>query len=71
MDDRIAELEEFQNIINYHFKDISLLDKALRHASAADRRLDSNERLEFLGDSVLGLTICQELFERFPEYLEG
>ncbi|MBN2843482.1 MAG: ribonuclease III [Sedimentisphaerales bacterium] len=71
MDDRMAELEEFQNIINYHFKDISLLDKALRHASAADRRLDSNERLEFLGDSVLGLTICQELFERFPEYLEG
>ena len=71
MEDRPARLEEFQDIIGYHFKDISILEKALRHASAADKRLDSNERLEFLGDSVLGLTICEELFLRFPEYLEG
>ncbi len=71
MEDRPARLEEFQDIIDYHFDDISLLEKALRHASASDKRLDSNERLEFLGDSVLGLTICEELFTRFPEYLEG
>lgn len=71
MEDRLADLEEFQEIIGYHFNDISLLEKSLRHASASDKRLDSNERLEFLGDSVLGLTICHELFSRFPEYLEG
>lgn len=71
MEDRSSRLEEFQDIIGYRFKDISLLEKALRHASASDKRLDSNERLEFLGDSVLGLTICEELFERFPDYLEG
>ena len=71
MEDRPAQLEEFQELIDYRFNDISLLDKSLRHASASDKRLDSNERLEFLGDSVLGLTICEELFLRFPEYLEG
>ncbi|OHB59413.1 MAG: ribonuclease III, partial [Planctomycetes bacterium RBG_13_44_8b] len=34
-------------------------------------KLDSNERLEFLGDSILGLVICQALYEKFPDYLEG
>ena len=44
---------------------------ALTHASGADTRLASNERLEFLGDSVLGLVVCEQLYERFPEYQEG
>jgi ribonuclease-3 len=47
------------------------LDKSLTHSSAADNRLLSNERLEFLGDSVLAVVICQTIFERFPNYLEG
>jgi ribonuclease III len=41
------------------------------HTSWAERREDSYERLEFLGDSVLGLAIARELYERFPEYPEG
>ena len=41
------------------------------HASWAGSRSDSYERLEFLGDSVLGLAIAQELYERFPEFAEG
>jgi len=48
-----------------------LLKEALTHASIADDRRHSNERLEFLGDSVLGLVVCQRLFELFPQYLEG
>ncbi|HEY3245437.1 MAG TPA: ribonuclease III [Phycisphaerae bacterium] len=60
-----------QELTAYQFKDPSLLSIALTHASVADRRVDSNERLEFLGDSVLGLIVCEELFRRFPNYLEG
>ncbi len=43
----------------------------MTHASGADTRLASNERLEFLGDSVLGLVTCEQVFHRFPEYEEG
>ena len=45
--------------------------KALTHSSRAATRVESNERLEFLGDSVLGLAIATELFGRFPESEEG
>jgi ribonuclease-3 len=44
---------------------------ALTHASGADHRLSSNERLEFLGDAVLGAVVCESLFRKFPEYQEG
>ena len=71
MDTEANKPDLFQKVIDYQFKDISLLEKALRHASASDKRLDSNERLEFLGDAILGVTVCEELFSRFPEYLEG
>jgi ribonuclease III len=47
------------------------LRHAFTHASWAGDRSDSYERLEFLGDSVLGLAIAQELYERFPTYQEG
>ncbi len=60
-----------QNIIGYEFKDKTLLEQALSHSSAVDQREDSNERLEFLGDAVLGFVICNETFERFPDYEEG
>ena len=52
--DRLAEAERR---IGHRFTDRDLLAKALRHASSADDRLESNERLEFLGDSVLGLVV--------------
>src|SRR5919108_1639430 len=64
-------LEECQKAINYRFRKPKLLRAALTHASGADTRLASNERLEFLGDSVLGLVVCELLFERFPDYQEG
>jgi ribonuclease-3 len=64
-------LEECQKAIAYRFNKPKLLRAALTHASGADTRLASNERLEFLGDSVLGLVVCEQLFERFPEYQEG
>ena len=64
-------LDAIQNLLDYRFKDLDLLKSALTHASVADNRLASNERLEFLGDAVLGLVICEELFHRFPDFLEG
>ncbi|GAF74296.1 unnamed protein product [marine sediment metagenome] len=64
-------LQQIEQIIGYKFSNRNLLSKALTHSSAADNRLLSNERLEFLGDSILAVVICQTLFERFPGYLEG
>ena len=66
-----ATLQKVEQIINYEFTDKSLLAKAFTHSSAVDNRLLSNERLEFLGDAVLAVVICQALFERFSGYLEG
>jgi len=64
-------LEACQDRIAYQFRDVSLLRAALTHASSANHRRDSNERLEFLGDAVLGLVICEALYERLPNALEG
>lgn len=66
-----AWLEACQERIGYRFTDQSLLRSALTHASGADHRLASNERLEFLGDAVLGAVVCDILFHRFPDHLEG
>ena len=44
---------------------------ALTHASGAAHRLGSNERLEFLGDAILGAVVCEALFQMYPDYLEG
>src|SRR5262245_27477639 len=64
-------LERCQDAINYRFRQPELLRGALTHASGANTRLASNERMEFLGDSVLGLITCEQLYLRFPEYQEG
>ena len=64
-------LDEAQRIIGYRFEDPSLLEQALLHASTTDSRLASNERLEFLGDAVLGFLVCEYLHEVFPALLEG
>ena len=66
-----AALEQIEQIVGYKFSNRNLLSKAFTHSSAVDNRLLSNERLEFLGDSVLAVVICQILFERFAGYLEG
>ena len=57
--------------IGYQFRDRLLLRRCLTHSSSAETRLDSNERLEFLGDSVLGVVICEYLFQNFPDQREG
>lgn len=66
-----AVLAQAQSIVSYRFKDESLLETALTHASIADSRVISNERLEFLGDSVLGLLVCDYLYTTYPNLLEG
>jgi ribonuclease-3 len=58
-------------LLGYTFKNPNMLKEALTHASIADNRLLSNERMEFLGDAVLDLVVCGELYRRFPEHLEG
>src|SRR5215468_1923277 len=64
-------LDECQKAIGYQFRQLDLLRAALTHTSGADTRLSSNERLEFLGDAVLGLVTCEQLYLRFPDYQEG
>jgi ribonuclease-3 len=66
-----SAVEAVQAVTGYRFKSADLLQNALTHASIATSRLVSNERLEFLGDAILGLVICEEIYHRFPQYLEG
>ena len=66
-----GSLDACQKRIGYTFKNIDLLKTSMTHSSAAKHRGDSNERLEFLGDAILGVVVCQELFERFPDAQEG
>ncbi len=63
------QLEALQNVIGYTFGDLHWLERAMTHSSTAE---DYNyERLEFLGDRVLGLVMAQALFETFPKEREG
>jgi ribonuclease-3 len=64
-------LEVIEQRINYRFQDQSLLARALVHASIASVRTESNERLEFLGDAILGAIVCDHLYRRFPGEVEG
>ena len=66
-----ADLDACQERIGYRFQDQQLLEAALTHASGASHRLASNERLEFLGDAILGAVVCEILYRRYPESLEG
>ena len=61
-------LQECQRTLGYQFKDVSLLQKALRHRSVGE---DNNERLEFLGDAVLGIIITHDLYKQYPARREG
>ncbi|HEX3724811.1 MAG TPA: ribonuclease III [Pirellulales bacterium] len=64
-------LERCEHRIGYVFRDKALLVAALTHASGAHHRLASNERLEFLGDAILGAVVCELLYCQYPDYLEG
>ncbi|MCH7817268.1 MAG: ribonuclease III [Proteobacteria bacterium] len=61
-------LDKLQQNLNYHFSDLELAERALTHRSA--NKLN-NERLEFLGDSLLGFIIAEALFEIYPDADEG
>ncbi len=60
-----------QKIIEYQFRNPDLLRQALTHASVSPTRLHSNERMEFLGDAVLGLSVCASLYNQYEDLLEG
>ncbi|RMH10141.1 MAG: ribonuclease III [Planctomycetota bacterium] len=64
-------LERAEEILGHRFQDRSVLELALTHASVSESRLSSNERLEFLGDAILGQVVCEMIFHRFPRMLEG
>ena len=65
----IKLLKDLELIIKYHFKDNNLLNKALTHKSFNNN--SNNEKLEFLGDRVLGLVISKKLLEKYPDEKEG
>ena len=82
--DRLLNLEETSGLsepadsltgceqaLQYVFRDRELLLRCLTHASVARTRLESNERLEFLGDAILGASVCDILYRQFPEEPEG
>ena len=68
-------INELEKAIGYQFRNITLLQNALSHSSYANERwhdsLKSNERLEFLGDSVLGMLVADYLYRTFPNRPEG
>ena len=66
-----TDLVQCERALSYKFSDRKLLKRALTHASAADARIESNERLEFLGDSVLELVVSNLLRSRFLQMNEG
>lgn len=68
-------IKDLEAAIGYRFRNISLLQNALTHSSYANERwhnsLLSNERLEFLGDSILGMLVAEYLYRNFPDRPEG
>ena len=65
----VDKIKNFEKKIKYTFKNKSLLSQSLTHKSF--NNISNNEKLEFLGDRVLGLIISQKLLEKFPEEKEG
>lgn len=68
-------LEPLQENLNYRFKNVNLLRTALTHSSYANENkmkiTDNNERLEFLGDTIINLIVSQYLYKKYPNYPEG
>ena len=68
-------IKDLEEALGYRFRNITLLQKALTHSSYANERwhdgLMSNERLEFLGDSILGMVVAEHLYRNFPDRPEG
>ncbi len=71
---QMPPLEQIYKILDYEFKEVSLIRTALTHSSYANETKSSipfNERMEFLGDSVLGLAVSDYLYKTYPDYSEG
>ncbi len=72
---RKSDFARLEDKLGYHFNDISVLREALSHRSyvktVAKPDTPSFERLEFLGDSILGMLVAESLFELYPTYTEG
>ncbi len=72
--DHVEAIDELEQRLGYKFTDVALLARALTHRSYANEVEaveDNNQRLEFLGDSVLGLVVAERMFELFPDAEEG
>jgi len=66
--------EQLSKIINYQFKDTGLLHQSLTHKSYTSEqtvKVEDNERLEFLGDAIIGSCVAEELYKLYPDYSEG
>jgi len=74
-EERVRALKELEALLGYCFEDMGLLDNALTHRSFVNENISlpckDNERLEFLGDAVLELTVSDMLMKKFPDYAEG
>lgn len=71
---RLKQLNEFENIIGYSFKNINILNNALTHSSYIGSKsdfLEHNERLEFIGDSILDMIISLYLYSKCKDSPEG
>lgn len=75
IENRINLLQELVEKLNIKINNIEILNKALTHSSYVNEnkelKLESNEKLEFLGDAVLGLVITEHLYNLYPDYGEG
>ena len=60
-----------EECLGYEFRNKRFIFEAITHASVANTRLTSYERMEFLGDSILGFIVCEYLFQNYPDWLEG
>lgn len=74
--DPVGDLQQFQEHLGHHFRDPSLLEMALTHPSLlaepnGDGIRPHNQRLEFLGDAVVGLVLSEALYRKFPQVEEG
>ena len=67
-------MKSLEEKLGYSFRDLALLENALTHSSCANEsrgKLQSNERLEFLGDSILGMVVAEHLYRNHPDLPEG
>ena len=68
---QIQDIDALEKKIDYSFNDKSILIQSLTHASFDNNKFSNMERLEFLGDRVLGLVISEAIFSKFNSFNEG